>query len=128
MMKEEDSSDQSGVPESSNKLLIHLDLEMLKQSHAAVFFFIREIINKHDPIGLIAIGAPEDEYDPEVKTIVYQLKDVRTIAQMQDLVYQELLRWFEEKSIVGEWDSYAEIANEIYNGLNTTDNASEMSM
>ncbi len=128
MMKEEDSSDQSGVPESSNKLLIHLDLEMLKQSHAAVFFFIREIINKHDPIGLIAIGAPEDEYDPEVKTIVYQLKDVRTIAQMQDLVYQEFLRWFEEKSIVGEWDSYAEIANEIYNGLNTTDNASEMSM
>lgn len=127
-MKEEDSSDQSGVPESSNKLLIHLDLEMLKQSHAAVFFFIREIINKHDPIGLIAIGAPEDEYDPEVKTIVYQLKDVRTIAQMQDLVYQEFLRWFEEKSIVGEWDSYAEIANEIYNGLNTTDNASEMSM
>ena len=53
---------------------------------------------------------------------------MRTIAQMQDLVYQEFLRWFEEKSIVGEWDSYAEIANEIYNGLNTTDNASEMSM
>jgi hypothetical protein len=29
-------------------------------------------------------------------------------------VHQEFLRWFEEKSIVGEWDSYAEIAYEIH--------------
>ena len=30
MMKEEDSSDQSLIPESPNMHLIHLDLEMLK--------------------------------------------------------------------------------------------------
>ena len=101
---------------------------MVKHTHANHFFFIREIINKYDPIGLIAIGSPEDEYDPEVKTIVYQLKDVHTIVQIQDLVHQEFLRWFEEKSIVGERDSYAEIATEIFNGLNTTDGSSKMSM
>jgi hypothetical protein len=128
MMKEEDSSGHSGIPEGVNKYLIQLDLEVIKHTHANHFFFIREIINKYDPIGLIAIGSSEDEYDPEVKTIVYQLKDVHTIVQIQDLVYQEFLRWFEEKSIVGERDSYAEIAIEIFNRLNTTDGSSKMSM
>lgn len=125
-MKEEYSSDQSGIPEGSNKHLIHLDLEMVKQTHANHFFFIREIINKHDPIGLIAIGSPEDEYDPEVKTIVYQLKDVHTVKQIQDLVHQEFMRWFDETLVEGAYDTYAEIAIEIFNGLNATDGANEI--
>lgn len=31
---------------------------------------VREVINRLDPIGLIAIGAPEDEYDSEVTDLV----------------------------------------------------------
>lgn len=31
---------------------------------------VREIVNRHDPIGLMACGCPEDEYDPEVTRIV----------------------------------------------------------
>ena len=114
MMNEQHFTEDSDKPDAQSQFLIDLDLNEVKQSQAEIFYSVREIINKYDPARLIVIGAPEDEYDPEVKTIVYQLKDVRTIAEIQDLVYQEFLRWFEEKSIVGEWDSYAEIAYEIH--------------
>ena len=31
---------------------------------------LKEIINKYDPVGLLAMGAPEDEYDGEVEAIL----------------------------------------------------------
>ena len=36
---------------------------------------VRLIVNRHDPIRLIAMGAPDDEYMPEVKVIVQILQD-----------------------------------------------------
>jgi hypothetical protein len=35
---------------------------------------IRELLNAWDPIGLIALEAPEDEYDPEVRAIYRVLR------------------------------------------------------
>jgi hypothetical protein len=117
MKNEQHFTEDSDKPDAQSQFLIDLDLKDVKQSHADIFFSVREIINTHDPIGLIAIGAPEDEYDPEVKTIVFQLKNVYTIEQIQDLVYQEFMRWFNEKSIVGERESYLEMAKDLHHVL-----------
>lgn len=40
------------------------------QKYDDAFAAVREVINRHDPEGLIEIGAPEDEYDPEVADLV----------------------------------------------------------
>ena len=38
---------------------------------------VAQAINEADPIGLLAIGAPSDEYSPEHETILPRLADVR---------------------------------------------------
>lgn len=113
-MNEQHFTEDSDKPDAQSQFLIDLDLNEVKQSQAEIFYSVREIINKHDPARLIVIGAPEDEYDPEVKTIVYQLKNDQTIDQIQDMVYQEFIRWFNEKAIYGERESYLKIAIEIH--------------
>jgi hypothetical protein len=40
------------------------------QKYDDAFAAVREVINRHDPEGLIEIGAPADEYDPEVADLV----------------------------------------------------------
>jgi len=117
MITEHHFIDDSDKPDAQSQFLINLDLDLVKQSHADTFLSVREIINKHDPARLIVIGAPEDEYDPEVKTIVYQLNIEQSVDQIQDLVYQEFIRWFNEKAIYGERESYAKIAEEIFDVL-----------
>ena len=117
MKNEQNFTEDSDKIVDQSQFLIDLDLKEVKQSHADIFFSVREIISKHDPIGLMAIGAPEDEYDPEVKTIVYQIKNVHTLEQIQDLLHQEFMRWLNEKSIVGERESYLEMAKDLHHLL-----------
>jgi hypothetical protein len=80
--------------------LVKLDKDSVKKAYGDKFNDLRTIINKHDPIGLISNGAPDDEYEPEVKTIIVQLDNKKTEQQIHDLVYQEFIRWFECKLIV----------------------------
>jgi hypothetical protein len=42
--------------------------------HKVVFANVRYIVNTYDPVGLVAGGAPDDEYDPEVGRIVTLLR------------------------------------------------------
>jgi len=126
MMNEQHFTENPDMPDAQSQFLIDLDLNEVKQSQADIFFSVREIINKHDPADLIVIGAPEDEYDPEVKTIVYQLKNDQTIDQIQDLVYQEFIRWFNEKAIYGERESYLKMSIEIHELLGEGGTGEEM--
>jgi hypothetical protein len=53
------------------------------------FLAVRAVVNREDPIGLLVIGAPADEYDPEVRDLIkwrqaVTAKDVSAV----------FLRWF----------------------------------
>ena len=37
---------------------------------------VRAIMNSADPIGLLAIGAPDDEYEPEIRDLAGRLASV----------------------------------------------------
>lgn len=99
--------------ESIKDSLFALNLDTVKSNYGDNFAELRSIINRHDPIGLLKIGAPKDEYEPEVKTIIVQLKTEMTEKQVHDLIYQEFLRWFEDESAAGKKDSYKELAKDI---------------
>jgi hypothetical protein len=52
---------------------------------------IREMINAEDPVGLLALGAPEDEYDPQVVDLIKWRQAVTA-----DQVRSTFRKWFEE--------------------------------
>ena len=100
--------------ESMKDPVIALNLDSVKSKQGIRFKDLKSIINRHDPIGLIDIGAPEYEYEPEVKTIIVQLRKDMTEQQVHDLIYQEFLRWFEDESTVGPKETYKELATDIH--------------
>jgi hypothetical protein len=102
------------LTESMKDPLFALDLDSVKSKHESKFMELRTIINRHDPIGLLDIGAPDDEYESEVKTIIVQLDSDLTEQQVHDLVYQEFLRWFDDESTAGPKDAYEDLAKDIY--------------
>jgi len=91
-----------------------LSTDSVKKEYGEKFNQLLTIINKHDPINLIKIGAPVDEYNSEVKTIIIQHKNMTTEQQVHDLIYQEFLRWFNYEGVVGPKDSYKELAADVF--------------
>ncbi len=98
--------------------LMALDINSVKKQFEGTFLELRAIINKHDPLGLIGIGAPLDEYEPEVKTIIVQFKNRQSLNEIHDLVYNEFLRWFEDESTIGPKEAYKNLVMDIYNWRN----------
>lgn len=77
---------------------------------------LTEIINKHDPISLLKIGAPKDEYKHEINAIAKGLKSCKSKKEIQQLVYDTFVKFF-SKEIAGNFNQYDKIAEEIYSKL-----------
>ena len=74
---------------------------------SAYFLTARTAVNREDPVGLLGMGAPEDEYDPEVRDLVKWRKAVT--AEQVSAVF---LRWFGESGVMPP-DMAARIADGI---------------
>lgn len=68
--------------------------EHLKRTHARSFAELARELTSHDPLGLAAIGAPDDEYEPEAGTILPMRGTVSSEGEALDVVYEEFVRWF----------------------------------
>ena len=55
---------------------------------------VEALLYRHDPIG-IAFGDNPDEYSPEAGSIVPRLLDVTTVEDVQRIVHEEFVRWFD---------------------------------
>jgi hypothetical protein len=74
---------------------------------SAYFLAARIVVNREDPVGLLGMGAPEDEYDPEVKDLVKWHEGVTA-----DQVRAIFLRWFGESGVMPP-DMAARIADGV---------------
>jgi hypothetical protein len=74
---------------------------------SAYFLAVRTVVNREDPVGLMHLGAPEDEYDPEVADLVKWRKAIT--AEQVSAVF---LRWFGEPGAMPS-DMAARIAGGI---------------
>lgn len=69
---------------------------MPRRSHKydEAYAAVRRVVNEHDPEGLLEMGAPEDEYDPEVTDLV------RLVLRGDSLDPRDVIatwaRWFGE--------------------------------
>ncbi|QHJ70909.1 DUF1871 family protein [Planococcus halotolerans] len=60
------------------------------------YIIVKSIIDDWDPIGLLDLGCPEDEYDPEIRDIVALLPHVKSVDELALRIRQVFIKWFEE--------------------------------
>ena len=87
--------------------------ERLKREHPRLFGELALVLARRDPVGLVRIGAPEDEYVPEVGTILPRLGAVISEGEALNVVHEEFVRWFGPE-VAGPRERYAETASEIW--------------
>jgi len=74
---------------------------------------LRRVLNRHDPIGLIGLGAPENEYDPERSVIASRLRFCKTPDEVPDMVHGVFEEWF-GRTTAGARKKYAQLADELW--------------
>ena len=87
--------------------------QLLKVAYGSLYADVSRPLREADPLGLIAIGAPDDEYDPEVSTILPRLREAKTAVDVQRIVHEEFVRWF-GADLVGPLTDYADVAEKIW--------------
>ncbi len=89
------------------------DRKRMKENYAALHEAVADALRVADPIGLIATGAPQDEYELEVGTILPRLRDARTPDDCQRIIYEEFAYWVGEET-AGQRESYAAAARGVW--------------
>jgi hypothetical protein len=84
-----------------------------RQRYKALVAGLAAVLYREDPIG-IAFG-PDDEYMPEVGTIVprlYKLPAPWNLDDVRDVVHEEMVRWF-GADMAGDSARYESIAQAV---------------
>lgn len=55
---------------------------------------IEQILFRHDLMGLAALGAPADEYQPEAETIAPRLAEAGSVDDVSRILVEEFESWF----------------------------------
>jgi hypothetical protein len=74
---------------------------------------VEHAINEADPIRLLDIGAPADEYSPEIGTILPRLAGVQGVRGVTNVLHEEFVRWFDQ-GIAGPSEAYEAPARRIW--------------
>src|SRR4051794_14953884 len=95
-----------------------LEWQPLWWSDPKTYELVTGILFRHDPIRICIPENPkrETEYITEVNTILPRLKDAATVEGVQQIVYEEFVRWFSERA-AGPRARYRPIAQEIWEAM-----------
>jgi len=76
---------------------------------------VREVVNRLDPIGLLALNSPPDEYEPEMRSIVAKLVRYRSapsVEELQSLLHTTFAEMF-DPTMAGQATKYRDAAAAI---------------
>lgn len=73
-------------------------------------------LNRVDPIGLISMGAPRDEYNPEVKEILSKINLCKSEKDLEELMYNTFVKMFDER-LAGSREIYRKLSSRIFGSL-----------
>lgn len=90
--------------------LNNVDHEMVLFVFGKKFYELMAIINIYDPANVVEMGFPYDEYSPEVRTVIVQLKKGLGRRQIEEIVYDE----FSYFMGVDDPDSFIKIQHAAY--------------
>lgn len=72
---------------------------------------VRKVINKHDPLALIAWGASADEYDGELPEIVDAMETAKTVKELRFRIATIFFNWTGMKALPG---AFMVLAQELW--------------
>src|SRR5687767_15191250 len=84
--------------------------------YQALVSAVKAALDSADPIGLLEIGAPSDEYEPEVGSIVPRVAKATNLGEVHRIVHEEFARWF-GTAVAGPPDAYEAAAREIWQAV-----------
>jgi uncharacterized protein (DUF169 family) len=84
----------------------------LKADYRELFVEVSALLFRHDPVG-INFETNEDEYEPEVGTILPRLRSCHSTEEVCRMVHEEFVHWFGAET-AGSQEHYAKIASEIW--------------
>ena len=84
----------------------------LRAEYGELFDEISALLFQHDPIG-INFDHNTDEYEIETGTILPRLHHCRSADDVQKVVHEEFVRWF-DPTTAGPPERYTEVASEIW--------------
>jgi hypothetical protein len=96
-----------------------------RRKYKALIAAVKATIDAADPIGLLELGAPIDEYEPEVGSIVPRVLKAADIAEVHRIVHEEFIRWFgvDTAGPIANYDGSGNLAGDALmdspNGLST---------
>ena len=87
--------------------------DSLKATYGDLYTEVSLLLREADPIRLVAIGAPDDENDVEVGTILPRLCDAKSPGDVQRIVHEEFVHWFSAE-IAGAAANYARVSKDVW--------------
>jgi hypothetical protein len=87
-----------------------------RRRYAALVAAVARAIDEADPIRLLAIGAPADEYGPEIGTIVPRVSKAADCAEVRRIIHEEFVRWFRSPT-AGPEDAYELLAQRVWEAV-----------
>jgi hypothetical protein len=88
----------------------------MNRANQAFVAAVERAITDADPIGLLRGGAPADEYSPEICTVVPRIARAERRDEVTEILHQEFLRWFGERT-AGPRHVYEAPAARIWDAL-----------
>lgn len=68
---------------------------------------IKSVVDKSDPIGLLEMHCPADEYAPEIEMIFARIRENMTVREVSDIIRAVFLEMFDESVDTNLCDSMA---------------------
>lgn len=98
----------------------------MHMTHPTPFFDdLVEVLYRHDPVGLVEIGAPKDEYWPEVEALLPCLREASSQEHLRRIIHSVFLQKFEAEETCGPESAYEGISKEIWSRFLADNNASD---
>jgi hypothetical protein len=85
--------------------------ERVQAQFGAFYDEVLALFCRHDPIHICAPSVNPDEYAPEVETVLPRLAAATCAAEIQQVLYEEFVRWF---GSTGEHADYADLALDLW--------------
>ena len=57
---------------------------------------VKSVVDKADPIGLLGMCCPADEYDSEIEMIFARIRENMTVRELSDIIRAVFLEMFDE--------------------------------
>jgi hypothetical protein len=92
-----------------------IDVFKVREAYGELYYALRTFVNNRNPMNFYHLENSPGEYNPEVATIIIQLRQQMTKVEIHDLVVQEFKRWFGEGLFSNV--SCMQLSNDIYTWL-----------